>query len=73
MTPKTVDLLEAQLHLSELVAEVEHGVPVILSRNKKAVAEIVPLNRRVLGMHLGAASCSDDFDDEMPREFWNAQ
>ncbi len=39
---KTVNMLEAKTHLSRLVAAVEQGEEVVISRNGKPVARLVP-------------------------------
>jgi prevent-host-death family protein len=42
MTSQTVGLFEAKTHLSELIARVEAGEEVVLTRHNRPVARIVP-------------------------------
>ena len=42
MTTQTIGLFEAKTHLSELVARVEAGEEVVLTRHNRPVARIVP-------------------------------
>lgn len=41
---ETVGLFEAKTHLSELVARVEQGEEVIITRHNKPVAKLVPIS-----------------------------
>ena len=65
MKTETVDLDEAQAHLKELVQRAISGVQVVLSENDKPVAQIVPLKRRIAGLHAGQIWTSDDFDEPL--------
>ncbi|MBX3479784.1 MAG: type II toxin-antitoxin system prevent-host-death family antitoxin [Caulobacter sp.] len=63
-----MNIVTAKARLSELVARAEAGEEVILSRNGKAVARIVPIPRRpegprALGLwsHLGPMTDPDMF------------
>ncbi len=69
---KTVDLYEAQAHLTELVTMVRAGDEVILTEGNTPVARLVPIAAvpRVAGLHRGAIWASDDFDEPLPEEFW---
>lgn len=42
----------------------------ILSVDDKPVAQLVPIEQRVAGLHRGAISTSEDFDDPLPDSFW---
>jgi antitoxin (DNA-binding transcriptional repressor) of toxin-antitoxin stability system len=70
MTPKNVDISRIGKRLPKLVEQVEQGTPVYLTRGHHPVAEIVPLKPRVLGLHKGQVTCSDDFDAELPVGYW---
>jgi antitoxin (DNA-binding transcriptional repressor) of toxin-antitoxin stability system len=70
MTPKSVDVTKIGKRLPKLVEQVEHGTPVYLTRDRHRVAEIVPLKPRILGLHKGQVTCSDDFDAELPAGYW---
>jgi prevent-host-death family protein len=45
MSTQTMGLFEAKTHLSELVARVEAGDEVVITRHNKPVAKIVPIGR----------------------------
>jgi prevent-host-death family protein len=66
----TVNVHEAKTHLSKLLARVEAGEQVTISRAGKPIARIVPLNdrpaRRVPGRYAGKIIMHDDFDDQLP-------
>lgn len=47
MTEREVGLFEAKTHLSELVAEVEAGASITLTRRGVPVARLVPLEAKV--------------------------
>ena len=69
----TVGLAEAKSKLSELVDQVERGEEVVISRNGKAVARIVPIERQrktdrsaFLGSLAGKIHLADGLDDPLP-------
>lgn len=74
MTTKTVDLGEAQSHLTELVALVKEGAEVIITEDGTPLARLLPMvvatKPRVAGLNPGAIWVSDDFDEPLPDEFW---
>ena len=73
MTTQTVDIAEAQTHLKDLVHRVVAGVHIVLSENKKPIAQLLPVSERVAGLHSGAISTSADFDAVLPEEFWTGE
>lgn len=74
MLTKTVDLSEAQTSLRELLSLVLEGTEVILTEGKIPIARLMPIEsetaQRTPGLHLGAISISDDFDQPLSEEFW---
>lgn len=68
-----VNVHEAKTHLSRLLARVEAGEEVIISRAGKPVARLVPVVRskvrRVPGRDKGKGWIAPDFD-ELPPELW---
>jgi prevent-host-death family protein len=64
---ETVNVYEAKTHLSRLIARVEAGEEITLSRNGRAVARIVPLAWRAItrepGIWKGRIVVHDDFDE----------
>ena len=59
---KTVNMLEAKTHLSRLVAAVERGEEIVISRNGKAVARLVPHVSRKPTSPIGIAKGKFDID-----------
>jgi antitoxin (DNA-binding transcriptional repressor) of toxin-antitoxin stability system len=70
MSVRTVDIVEAQASLPELVSLVTAGVEVVLTRDSTPVACLVPMEsppaERVPGLHPGAITTSSDFDQPLP-------
>ncbi|MCI0491016.1 MAG: type II toxin-antitoxin system Phd/YefM family antitoxin [Blastocatellia bacterium] len=74
MMTKTVDVLEAQKNLSELLSLAAAGTEIILTEDNKPLARLVPIEARnaprIAGLHAGAIQTSDDFDNPLPEGFW---
>ena len=68
--PRQVNVYEAKTQLSKLLEEVEGGSEVVIARNGKPVARLVPLQRsrpdRVPGGWEGKVWIADDFDEPDP-------
>jgi prevent-host-death family protein len=77
---KTVSISEAQTQLPGLLASArDNGDEIIIEENGEPLAKITPIaeaeqtapKQRVLGLGKGKGYfISDDFDDELPDEFW---
>lgn len=69
-----VNIHEAKTHLSRLLAKVEAGEEVIIARNGKQIARLVPVepkgNKRVLGQFRDEIVIHDNFDDPVDPETW---
>jgi prevent-host-death family protein len=64
-----VNVHEAKTHLSRLLAAVEAGDEVIISRSGRPIARLVPVDprpRRVPGGWAGALHIDEGFNDELP-------
>jgi prevent-host-death family protein len=65
-----VNVLEAKTQLSRLLAAAEAGEDVVIARDGKPVARLVPVEepavRRVPGTWRGRVRMSDDFDAPLP-------
>ena len=72
MKAKTVDINDAQAHLKDLVHEVTAGTHVILSEDNKPVAQLVPVGKRISGLHQNSIWTSEDFDAPLADNFWTA-
>ena len=70
---ESFNVQEAKTHLSRLLARVEAGEEIVISRYGEPVARLVPVRhapaRRTGGAWRGALTVADDFDDELP-EGW---
>ena len=74
---QVVNMHEAKTRLSQLVAAVERGDAVVVSRRGKPVARIVPYEdpapRRVFGSMRGRAAVDGRFFEPLPEDelaFW---
>ncbi len=67
---RSVNIHEAKTHLSRLLELVELGEPVVIARNGKPVARIVPYRAEVRrpGRLKGKIRIGDDFDAPLPEE-----
>ncbi len=73
--PATVNVHDAKTHLSRLLARVEEGEEIVISRAGKPVARLVPFTSvrlpRQLGVWEGRVVVHDDFD-ELPEDIMAA-
>lgn len=69
---KTVNIHEAKTHLSRLIEDVAAGEEVIIARNGKPVARLLPVaaptRPRQPGQWRGRVRVGDDFDAPLPAE-----
>jgi prevent-host-death family protein len=69
---RQVNVHEAKTHLSRLLAEVEKGHEIVLARDGKPIAKLVPFrpkrNRITFGDFKGRIHVPDDFDAPLPDE-----
>jgi prevent-host-death family protein len=69
-----VNVHEAKTHLSRLLVKVASGEEIIIARDGKPVARLVPYETKPkkswLGSHNGQGWISPDFDDEVDPETW---
>ncbi len=66
-----VNVHQAKTHLSRLLERVERGEEIVIARNGKPVARLVPVagQPRKPGMYKGLIRIGDDFDDPLDPEF----
>jgi prevent-host-death family protein len=73
-TTHGVSLTDAATQLSELVRLTQEGAEILIMDDGVPVARLVPVEPpqqpRVAGLNEGEAWISDDFDAELPDEFW---
>lgn len=78
---KTININEVQNSVKTLIALTKNGDEIVLEENGEEVVKITPLAKtesskkteqkpRVAGLGKGTMWMSDDFDDELPDEFW---
>ena len=68
-----VNVHEAKTHLSRLLQAVEGGEEVVIARDGKPIARLVPFTERQArqpGTLKGRIHLGDDFDDPLPDGFW---
>lgn len=74
---KIVSINEAQTQLEGLLALARNGDEVIIEENGEPSARLIPIKKmepkqRVLGLGSGKEYfMSEDFNDELPDEFWS--
>jgi len=65
--PATVNIYDAKTNLSKLIGRAEAGEEIIITRNGRPAARLVPLEkpkpRRLIGMWEGKVWIADDFDE----------
>ena len=71
--PKTVNVHEAKTQLSKLLAEVEQGREVVVARNGKPIAKLIPFPKArkktlTMGDLKGKIWISPDFDNPLPED-----
>jgi antitoxin (DNA-binding transcriptional repressor) of toxin-antitoxin stability system len=70
MLTRTIDVRKEPPDLKGLLSLVADGTEVILTEGDTPIARLVPVGKRVAGLHAGAISMSEDFDEPLPDEFW---
>lgn len=71
---KTVNIDEAKTTLLKLLSLVSSGNEVIIAKDDKPIAKIIPISPpirvRVAGLNKGKIWVSEDFDEPLPEQFW---
>ena len=70
MMTRTVDVTKESPDLKGLLSLVADGNEVLLTEGLTPVARLVPVGKRVAGLHAGLVWTSEDFDEPLPDEFW---
>lgn len=70
MSARTIDIQKERTDLGELLSLIAEGTEVLLTEGDTPVARLVPIGRRVAGLHAGAIWTSEDFDEPLPEAFW---
>lgn len=70
--PEIYNMHAAKTHLSRLAERAAGGEEIVIARNGRPVARLVPLDeprgQRQFGFWTGKVWMSDDFDDPLPSE-----
>jgi antitoxin (DNA-binding transcriptional repressor) of toxin-antitoxin stability system len=74
MNRKTVDIHDTQTSLSELVSLALEGKEIVIAKDDKPLARLVPISEseqpRIPGLNRGEIWTSEDFDEPLPELFW---
>ncbi|MEW6217952.1 MAG: toxin-antitoxin (TA) system antitoxin [Thermodesulfobacteriota bacterium] len=70
MLTKTVDVKEGLPELKGLLSLVADGTEVVLVEGDTPIARLLPVTKRVAGLHTGSIWTSEDFDEPLPDAFW---
>lgn len=74
MSVKTVTLDDAAGRLPELVTRASEGEQIVIARNERPLAKLVPCSQdeddRIFGQARGRVHVSRDFDEPLPDGFW---
>ena len=69
-----VNMHAAKTSLSKLIARVEQGEEIVIARNGRPVARLVPIAKQdraaAFGSMRGKIWIADDFDAPLPDSFW---
>ncbi len=69
--PSTYNMHDAKTHLSRLAERAAQGEEIVIARNGRPLAKLVPIEGRKplkFGLAKGEIWMSDDFDDPLPWE-----
>jgi antitoxin (DNA-binding transcriptional repressor) of toxin-antitoxin stability system len=72
---KTISINEIKNSVQTLIELTKNGDEIVIEENGEAIVKITSLvkperKERILGLGKGDYYMSDDFDDELPDEFW---
>lgn len=70
MSIQTIDVKKAPTDLKGLLSIVAEGTEVVLTEGDTPIARLVPIGKRLAGLHSGAIWTSEDFDEPLPEDFW---
>ncbi len=73
MLTRTIDVGKELPDLLVLLSLVAQGTEVVLTEGDIPIARLVPVGKRVAGLHAGAISTSEDFDEPLPDDFWTGR
>ena len=71
---KTISINDVSIQT--IIALTKNGDEIVLEENGEPLAKVIPIEKpqqqkkRIAGLGKGTTWMSDDFDDELPDEFW---
>ncbi len=69
MTMK-IDVNESDCTVKNLLSRIHDGSEIVFVENGNPVARLTQITPRIPGLNRGSAFVTDDFDAELPDEFW---
>ncbi len=74
MATQTINIEKVEKQLAELLEIVALNGEIVIAQNGKALARLEPVPRtkkkRVAGLNRGTIWTSEDFDAQLPDDFW---
>ncbi len=70
MSDGTIDIQKERTDADQLLSLIAEGTEVLFTEGDTPVARLVPVGKRVPGLHVGAIWSAEDFDEPLPEEFW---
>ena len=71
------NMYDAKTHFSKIINLVEHNQEILISRNGKTIAKIIPFTeksdgKRVFGTLRGKINVATNFDDPLPKDMMDS-
>jgi antitoxin (DNA-binding transcriptional repressor) of toxin-antitoxin stability system len=70
MPAKTIDIRTERTDFDNLLSLISEGAEVLFTDGDAPLARLVPVEKRVAGLHAGAIWTSEDFDEPLAEDFW---
>lgn len=70
MATQTIDVTKSPTDLKGLLSIVAEGTEVVLTEGDTPIVRLLPIGKRLAGLHPGAIRTSDDFDEPLSEDFW---
>jgi antitoxin (DNA-binding transcriptional repressor) of toxin-antitoxin stability system len=67
---RTIDVGKEPTDVKGLLLLVAEGAEIVLTEGDTPLARLVPIGKRVAGLHGGAIWVSEDFDEPLSEDFW---
>ncbi len=70
MTTITIDVQKTDQKLKEFLASVASDKELVFKHGGELTARLIPVGKRIAGLHAGVAKIFPDFDEPLWDEFW---